>query len=195
MRHEADDGAARIGYAGDIAATSIGIDVQIASYDESVTLESIQCRLVCDVATLAILQWDDDLVARGEGVGPDRVDSLHAQALIAADEVQVVIAGQRTGEQLGLAQDLEAIADAEHRQALTRALHDGAHHRGEACDGTAAQVVAVGKSTGQDHGVHTLEVVIAMPQGDRISSGEAHRARCIAVIERAREGDDTDLHC
>ena len=42
---------------------------------------------------------------------------LDAQPLVAADELAVVVADQRAGQQVRLAEDLEAVADAEHRQA------------------------------------------------------------------------------
>ena len=41
---------------------------------------------------------------------------LDAHHLVEAAELAVVVADQRTGKQVGLAQDLEAVADAEHRQ-------------------------------------------------------------------------------
>jgi hypothetical protein len=75
---------------------------------------------------------------------------LDPEPLVAADEVQVVVADQRPGQQVGLAQDLEAVADAEHRQPAAAASTTGAHDRGEPGDRPAAQVVAVGEAAGQD---------------------------------------------
>ena len=48
-----------------------------------------------------------------------RVFSI-AQPLVAADELAVVVADQRAGQQVGLAEDLEAVADAEHRHPAAR---------------------------------------------------------------------------
>ena len=45
---------------------------------------------------------------------------LDPQPLVAADELAVVVADQRAGQQVGLAQDLEAVADAEHRHPACR---------------------------------------------------------------------------
>ncbi len=47
------------------------------------------------------------------------VDPLDAQSLVAADELAVVVADERTGQQVRLAQDLEAVADAEHGQPVS----------------------------------------------------------------------------
>ena len=58
----------------------------------------------------------------------------------------------------------------------------------------AAQVVAVGEAARQDDRVDALEVVVAVPQRDRLAAGDAYGALRVDVVERAREGDDTDLH-
>ena len=33
-----------------------------------------------------------------------------------------------------------------------------------------------------------------MPKGDGLAAGEAHRTRGVAIVERAGEGNDADLH-
>ncbi len=70
----------------------------------------------------------------------------------------------------------------------------GAHDRGEPGDRPAAQVVAVGEATGQDDGVDAVQVGVAVPQRDGLAAGDADGARGVAVVERAREGDDPDPH-
>src|SRR5699024_7782806 len=64
------------------------------------------------------------------------------------DEVQALVAGQRTWQQPCFLQDLEAVADAQDWQATTRSLDDGAHGWRDRCDGTGAQVVAIRKPPG-----------------------------------------------
>src|SRR5205814_1265638 len=81
-----------------------------------------------------------------------------AQVLVAVAEVQVLVAGQRAGQQVRLAQDLEAVADAEHGQPVAGRLDDRVHDRGEPRDRAAAQVVAVGEAAGQDHRVDPVQV-------------------------------------
>jgi hypothetical protein len=106
----------------------------------------------------------------------------------------MVVAGESTGEQVRLAEDLEAIADAKHRQSLLRARDDGRHHRSELRDGAAAKIVAVGETTGEYDGVNALQIVVTVPEGDRLCTGESHRALGVAVVKRSREGDDANLH-
>jgi hypothetical protein len=72
---------------------------------------------------------------------------------VAALEAQVRVAGEGAGEQARLGEDLEAVADAQEQPAaLDVAAHVG-HDRGEAGDGAAAEVVAVGEAAGEHHEV------------------------------------------
>ena len=103
--------------------------------------------------------------------------------LVETAELAVVVADQRSGQQVGLAQDLEAVADAKHGQPALGRGDDLGHHRREPGDGAAAQVVAVGETPGQDHCVDTLEVVIAVPQGDCLGPGDAYGALGVDVVE------------
>jgi hypothetical protein len=50
---------------------------------------------------------------------------------------------QRPGQQACLLQDLEAIANAEHQSAAVREVGHCLHHRGEARDRAASEVIAV----------------------------------------------------
>ncbi len=68
------------------------------------------------------------------------------------------IAQQRAGQQAGFHQNLEAVADAEHQAAIGRELLHRAHDGRETRDGAAAQIIAVGKSAGQNDGVDVAEI-------------------------------------
>ena len=68
------------------------------------------------------------------------------------------------------------------------------HHRREPGDRAAAQVVAVGEAAGQHDRVDAVQVGVGVPERDRLGAGDAHRAAGVAVVERAGEGDDADLH-
>ena len=39
-----------------------------------------------------------------------------------------------------------------------------------------------------------VQVVVAVPQGDRLAAGQPDGALGVGVVERAGEGDDPDLH-
>src|SRR3546814_5562416 len=73
------------------------------------------------------------------------------------------------GQQAGLRQHLEAVADAEHRHALVGARDDLLHHRRVGRHGAAAQVVAVGEAAGQHDEVDLLEVAVLVPHHDGLA--------------------------
>ena len=87
---------------------------RVARDHAPLSLKLIESPLISDEAAFAILQWHHDLLALGVAAGPSRGGILDDQGLITADEVQVVIAGQRARQQMRLAQHLEAVADAKY---------------------------------------------------------------------------------
>ena len=119
---------------------------------------------------------------------------LDAHDLVEAAELAVVVADQRAGQQVRLAQDLEAVADAEDGHPSLGGRDDLGHDGGEAGDRAAAQVVAVGEAAREHDRVDALEVVVAVPQGNGLGAGDAYGALRVDVVEGAGEGDDADLH-
>src|SRR5262249_47955773 len=109
-------------------------------------------------------------------------------------EVQVLVAGQRAGQQVGLAEDLEPVADPQNRQPFARSFDDRLHGRREPGDRAAAQVVAVREAAGEDHRVDAAQVGIVVPQRAIPAPGQADRAARVAVVERTGERDDPDPH-
>ena len=106
--------------------------------------------------------------------------------------MQSGVAGQRAGQQPGLAQHLEAVADAQHRHAAPGGGDDLAHHRRELRDRPGPQIVAVGESAGHDHRVDAPQVGVAVPQRHRLGAGQPCGAGGVDVVEGAGEGDDAD---
>ena len=119
---------------------------------------------------------------------------LDPQPLVAADELAVVVADQRAGQQVGLAEDLEAVADPEHRHAAPGGLDHLGHHRREPADRPAAQVVAVGEAARQHDRVDLAQVVVAVPERDGVVAADPDGALGVDVVEGAGEGDDPDPH-
>ena len=95
------------------------------------------------------------------------------------------------GQQARLEQDLEAVADAEHRAAgVGERLHRG-HHRREPGDRAGAQVVAVGEPAGQDDDVGRAERGVLVP--DEFGVVPEHVLRgVIGVVVAVRSGKDDD---
>ena len=93
-----------------------------------------------------------------------RVRVLDDHLDLAADEAKRVVRQQRAGQEAGLAQHLEAVADAEHGTAVAGELDHRLHQRREARDRAHAQVVAVREAAGDDHGVDAAQIAIAVPE-------------------------------
>ena len=130
------------------------------------------------------------IAGRKEGLAVD-----HVQADRPADEYEQGVAQESAGQQARLAQDLEAVADADGGHAAFGGSLHLAHHRRQGRHRPAAQVVAVGKAAGQHDQVEALrQLAVAVPVGDRRVTGEACGATGGDVVERAGEGDYPDLH-
>src|SRR4051812_13989759 len=194
VRHQADDVAALVRDAGDVGCGAVRVDLEVAGDDPPLALERGERVAVCDVAALTVLERDDDLLPGRVPGRPRRRRVLDPQALVAADELAVVVADERPRQQVALAQNLKAVADSEHRHAGVGGRDDVLHHRREPGDRAAAQIVAVREAAGQDDRLDAFEVVLAMPQRDRLAAAEGHGTAGVAVVERARERDDADLH-
>lgn len=192
VRHQTDDVARLVRDAGDVAQRAVRVDVDVAERDPAFGLQHVERVLVGDVPPVHVLQRDVDLLVGLVVGGPGGPRVLHPQLLVAADEVEVVVAEHRAGKKVRLGEDLEAVADAENRHSGLRLLDDGLHHRREARDGTRPQIVAVRETAGQHDGVDLLEVLVLVPEGYGLGAGQPDRALRVAVVEAARKGDDSN---
>ena len=148
--------------------------------------------LVGDVSALTALQHHGDYIG-GRVIGrPLRLVVLNGDSDIGVDEVQTCVAGQRAGQQVGLAENLEAVADAEHRQPCRSGGDQLGHDGREPGDGAAAQVIAVREAAWQDHRVDAAQRAVTVPKRDRRADSVHDRPVCIVVIKRSGEGDDAD---
>src|SRR5690606_2338205 len=143
---------------GDVAHRTVRVGAGVPRHYPAGRLELVQGGLVGDVPTLPALERDDDLLVDVVAGGPGGVAGLDPQPHVPVAEVQVCVAGEGPGQQVRLAQDLEAVADAEHRQAGFGGVGERLHHRGEPGDGAAPQVVAVGEAAGEHDRVHAAQV-------------------------------------
>ena len=100
------------------------------------------------------------------------------------------------GSRPGLEQDLEAVADAEHRAAVRARTRATAVMIGrEARDGAGAQVVAVREAAGQDDDVGALQARLLVP--DELGVLAEHvlgRVVRVVIAVGAGKDDDGEFH-
>src|SRR5579871_5446132 len=115
---------------------------------------------------------------------------------VPADEFQPRIAHQHTRQELGLAEDLETVADAEHQTAIARKRPHSIHDRRARSDGTAAQIVAIGEAAGYHDEVSPFrQRGLRMPDHARlVAGGEFQSARHVALAIDTGEDEDGGFH-
>ena len=158
VRHQADDVPRLVADAGDVVERSVRVggvadragSVAVAEHDPSGRLQLVDHVGRGEVVAFAVGDRQLQHLAARRARGERRVGLLDADADVLAVKLEVAIAQHRAGQQPGLEQDLEAVADAEHRSTPARELGHRRHDRREPRDGAGAQVVAVREAAGQD---------------------------------------------
>src|SRR3954453_9142185 len=187
VRHEPEDVARLVAHAGDVALRAVVIG-RVAQDD--LVGDRVEVGVVVEAGR--VLDGDrqalpDRRLARERRVG---VDDLEGR--LAADEAQLAVWQQGAGQQVRLAEHLEAVADAEDQSPVAGELDDRLHDRREPGDRADAQVVAVGEAAGDDHGVDVLQVAVGVPQQLRLPDAAAREQR-VDVVARAGEPHDPEL--
>ena len=120
----------------------------------------------------------DRVPARPCGVGV-----FNSQFLIASNECAVVVANQTTGEQMRFDEHLKTIANTKNGHPLVGCINDLGHDRRVGGDCAASQIVAVRETSGENNCVYCAKVVLAVPEGNRLTAGELDCAERIAIVE------------
>ena len=135
-----------------------------------------------------------DLPLRRPG-GERRVGLLDPDVHVLAVKLQVAVAQHRAGEESRLAENLEAVADAQDRPAGSGEVADGGHHRGKPGDRAGAQVVAVRKAARQHDDVGAVEARLLVPDELRLLPEHVLRGVIRVVIAvGSGKNDDAEFH-
>jgi hypothetical protein len=180
MGHPAEDIAACVEDTGNVVDRAVGIAfdrrgspfVDVAERDPIVRLEPVERSRVSAVVTVAMSDWAGDDLAFEVLAGEQRRRRLNPKMDLAADKAEAGIPHQDSREEACLAKDLEAVADAQHCDAALRLLGDGPHDRGASGDRTRPQIIAVGKSAGENDEVDRRQGCIGVPDGKGFAAGD-----------------------
>src|SRR5690606_2510774 len=111
------------------------------------------------------------------------------------DEPEAGIPEQGSWQQPGLAGDLEAVAHRQHRRTAAGVFRYLAHYRAEPGNGACAQVIPVAETARENHYVHTLKIVVLVPEVNSfLIKHVLHRVIRVVVAVGTGEGDYAELH-
>ena len=130
----------------------------------------------------------------GVAARPNGVDVFDSKFLVATNERAVVVSNESTSQEMGLDEGLETVADTEDGHPLVRRIDDLAHDGRVSGNRAAPQIVTVRETPGENDGVDTVQVRVAVPEGDGVTAGEFDGTKSVAVVERPGECDDADAH-
>ena len=127
--------------------------------------------------------------------GERRVGLLDPDVHVLAVKLQVAVAEHRAGEESRLAENLEAVADAQDRAAGSDEVADGGHHRREPGDRAGAQVVAVREAARQHHDVGAVEARLLVPDELRLLPEHVlHGVIRVVIAVGSWKNDDAEFH-
>src|ERR1043165_189678 len=204
VRHQAEDVELLVEHARDpvgravdvpfrvALAVRIGVAEQYAPF----RFEPADRAFAGEVIALAVRHRYADHLAGIVAARERRVGALDLQMHVAAEELHAGVAQQHAGQELGLAQNLEAVAHAHHQGALARVAAHRLHDRRMRGDRAAAQVIAIGEAAGQHDEVGACrKLAFAMPHHrGRAPRDELERPRHVALAIRSWEDDDGSFH-
>ena len=147
-----------------------------------------------------MLDGHDELLSDLDSVEQDRARGLDAYRHIPTDELELLVRAEHAGQQPRLAEDLEAVADAEHGATSRGEAADRVHRRREAGDRAATKVVAVREAAGEDDRAGLgRKLGLVVPDENRIRAECPQRPRGVAIVVGPREREDGDAraigHC
>src|SRR4029077_4451754 len=203
MRHHPQHIPARTADSSDVIQRSVGIGLRrnlarrraITKHNLLVALQLGESCLVAEIVAFHVSDGDGQDFAIVASVGERGFRVRHPYLDGFADIFQPHIPHQRPWQQAGLAQYLEAIANAEDQSAASREGPHRFHYRGEFGDGSRTQIVAISESAGHDDGIAVLQIVGFVPQErDRLFGHILNGPIRIMVTVGAWENDDAEFH-
>src|SRR3954447_10834061 len=139
--HEAEDVARRVDHAGDVVERAVGVLPWGVTEHDLLARRDLLEQLGRGVpAPRGVLDRDREGVSLRARARERRAGVDHRDVDLAADEAQPGVGQQGTGQEPGLAQDLEAVADAEDQAALAGEAGHRLHDRREAGHRAHAEV-------------------------------------------------------
>jgi hypothetical protein len=103
------------------------------------------------------------------------------------------VSSERARQQVGLAENLEPVADAEDRPAAGGVALHRLHHRAEPGDGAGPEVIAVAEPARQDDDIRALQIGVAVPHEVGPGTHGLRGAECVEIAVAAGEPHHRDV--
>src|SRR5207245_6209546 len=203
VRHQAEDRAVLVDDPGDVLQRSIGIGGlrqlalggRIPEHDLPVAPERSQRVGFGVVLALTVRDRHGQHLARPHTPRERRLDVLDAEPRGLAAVLQTLVTHERAGQEPRLAEDLEAVAGAEHVPTPGHEVRERIDDRRPASDRAGPQVVTIREPAGQDHAVEAAQIAIAMPEElDGLVMGFGDDVVEVVVAPRSGEHHHAESH-
>src|SRR5207342_528171 len=192
MGHETHDVARLVDDSGHVSERTVHV-LRVPQHDLTAGGELHEGPPVRIPGAVAVLDGDYELLPRYAPPEEDARGVVDTHGRVTADELELPVRTEDAGEETGLAEDLEPVADAEHRPTSNGELADYRHEGREARDRAGAQVVAV-REASRKHDGRGLgwQLGVRVPDELRLGANRTQRPRSVVVVVRAGKDDDGD---
>jgi hypothetical protein len=203
VRHHAEHISALAADAGDVVERSVRVGfrcdlsllITVTEDNALLALESGQGLAIAEVVPFHVADRDLEHIAFRTLAGEWRLGGFDAQQHLFADVLETGVTQQCAGQKAALAEDLEAVADAEDETAGLGEALDLLHHGSEFGDGAGAKIVTIGKAARHDDGVTVLKLVRLMPQKcDRLFGKGFDDVVGVVIAVRSGEDKNAEFH-
>src|SRR5262249_23307815 len=137
--------------------------IRVTKDDLIVVFKAVQRFGIRKVVSVTVADWNVQQLSAFQRVRERRGCSLGAKVQKFADVLPADVFQKGARQQFRLGEYLKTVANADHESASVREVLHGLHHRRKLRERSGTQVIAVRKTSGQDHAIKALERGVLMP--------------------------------
>ena len=112
-----------------------------------------------------------------------------------AAKLQGAVADERAWQEPRLAEDLESVANSQHRPAFRGETPHRLHDRAETGNGPGAQIISITEAAGDDDGVKAGQRTLLVPdKSPRLAENVPHHVQGVLVAIGSGKLEDGEIH-
>jgi len=192
MGHQTGHISGRTGDSGDAVTRTIGVGA-VPEKNLAIAFDLLELVRVEKESSFLMGDGKDDPGARGKQGGEGSVDPVDDQIFFLANKCPVPVRQEDPRQKTGFCQNLEPVADAQHRKTLISIVDDEIHHRGLGGNGSGSQIISIRESSGKNQGGETGIRPFPMGDPDRVETGDqCDGFPSVEIAVCSGEADDSD---